>query len=566
MLRFGMLGKRMFQIMMTTMLACILLFGSVSFFTLLETVHETSHSTLETFLMQLVQNSENDYQSLLFLSQQMTAAGPVGMMVNEYLHAADPYEQGATKRSLIKVMSTFAGLQTELVMYYDVTAGTQVFSNLIPEVDFTQYTKHHSLYSNQLLSYNAIHESYNRISAASVVSLVRTADFDDDVQYTIYIENRCDIPEIVEEISEQQNVNYIFLQMNADGVVQYSTNPEVFPTNSTPEYLIDSYGYSNGYAYELSETSFGAQFALLAPKNDFNTRINEWINHSIIALIIIGFIIFMAVSLAYHYIFRGLRIFYNEIDKSICGSLEPSSESTRIDELDTLLKHFDELKANIKQTMAVEARREREQRKLEVEAITYQINPHFLFNTLNSIHWLAAMNKQKTIMRYIASLNTILSYNLGRTDECPTLRSEIEILRIYLEIEQGRHDFYVSISVANGEYLSMETPRLILQPIVENAIGHGIDDNGNLTIKIWPKEDEGIVYITVKDDGCGIKPEALEQLNRDVRSAKGIGFRYVRTMIKTMYGDRASIHIQSEMGKGTCVTLKLPLPGKGTAE
>jgi len=566
MFRTGTLGKKMFLIMMVTMILIVMLFGSVSFYTLLQTVNTSSQAMLETSLVQLERDLENDYQSMLYLSQQMTAQGTVGLVFNEYLNAVDLYELGVIKRRLIRVKSTYAGLNTELVMYYNDETATQVFGNFQPDKDFAQKERLHVLYSNPTLSYYAIHNSYSSITDRPVVSLIRETEFDDEVQYTIYIEQSSSIPETIEEISAAQDIGYIFLQMDASGTVQYSTDTLSFPVGSQPEWLKGSFGSGNGYIFALTEATFGAKFALLAPKSAYNTDIANWMKRSAVVLVLMALIVFASASIAYRYIFTGLLAFSREIDRSIHGSLEPSREITHIKELDQLLRHFDVLKQHIKQMMAAETARERKRRKSEIEALTYQINPHFLFNTLNSIHWLAAMNGQKPIARYISNLNTILSYNLGRTAERPTLRSEINILQLYLEIEQSRHDFNVSLSIEEGEYLGMETPRLILQPIVENAIGHGIDDQGMLSVSIRPIPGEGIVTITVADDGCGIPPDTLRRLNDDDASARGIGLRYVKTMVTAMYGDAASFRIESEIGKGTRVTLTLPLAGEGNGK
>lgn len=556
MFNFGTMGKRVLLIVFAVVFASILLFGGISIFTLLETERNYSRASLETVLSQMMTDMEQDYQFLLHLSQHMSASGPIGIIVSEYLRASDMYEQGVAKRKLAKALSTYAGLDSELVMYVNEQGNEPVFYNFPPEAQRYKEKNDIVIYQNYLLSYHAIHPSYNRYTMRPVISLSRRVEFEDDTSYEIYIEQATRVPRVV---SSAKDVAYVFLQLDTQGTVRYSSDVQRFPIGATPELPVDTFGQYASFYFARSDLVFGASCVLLAPQSAYEHSTRPWLERSLFAVLMVLLMVFAASTLLYRYVFSGLHIFSKEIDKTSHGDLTSTAQKTGIDELDALLQHFDAMKAHIQAIMRETAEQEQAQKRREFELLVYQINPHFLLNTLNSLHWLAAMNHQGTIARYISSLSAILSYSLGRAKERPTLRSELVMLRLYLEIEQCRHNFQVTLDVQEGEYLDLPTPRLLMQPIVENAIGHGMDDGGNLSIAIAPDTQRGQILVVIEDDGCGIPQDTLKNLTGDEPSATGVGLRYVHTMLQTTYGAAATMGIESKLGGGTRVTLALPL-------
>jgi two-component system sensor histidine kinase YesM len=540
------------------MIASLLLSGSISFFSLLETQQNHSRIILETTLYQMSMEIERDYNGLLQLSQNMASSGPVGVIVEEYLHAADMYDKGMAMRKLTRAMSTYSGLNSELVMYFNQEKNAEVFYNFHPVASFFQMKWRQTLYSNYILAYHAIHRSQNRISGKDVVSLERSVGFSDDQELIIYVESCTQIPSIIQTLRATQNLPYVFVQLDDSGAVCYSTDASILAVGDKPMVGNLEFGKYKQYFFAQSGMAFGSSNLLLLPASSFNQGLYLWLMRSGLALLLIALFVLAASYLLYHYVFSSLNAFSREIDKTAKGDLEVSAEHTGIAELDTLLNHFDEMKSQIKTIMADKADRERIRRHEEQERLIYQINPHFLLNTLNSVHWLAAIKNETEISRYITNLSTILSYNLGRSKQQPTLRSELKMLQLYLEIEKSRHDFSSHMDIVEGKYLDMRTPRLILQPIVENSIGHGMDEGGNVRIRTYYDSRQCVVFVTVEDDGCGIPEETLLRLMSPDTKQGGVGLRYVRAMLESVYGDEATLTIESRRGEGTKVTLVLP--------
>lgn len=206
--------------------------------------------------------------------------------------------------------------------------------------------------------------------------------------------------------------------------------------------------------------------------------------------------------------------------------------------------------------------KEREKRQLELDKLYYQINPHFLMNALNSAQWQALMDDSPDIANYLSKLNYILGYTLGKVTQNATIRTELQVLTAYLELQQTRQDFQVWTEIEEGLYLDRSCARLILQPIAENAVCHSINDFGNLWVSAR-ELDGNRVEIVIRDDGTGFDatlmsfkepPEAGTERQKNV----GIGLRYVWLTMDAFYEGKADMQIASRRGEGTTVTIILP--------
>jgi two-component system sensor histidine kinase YesM len=153
--------------------------------------------------------------------------------------------------------------------------------------------------------------------------------------------------------------------------------------------------------------------------------------------------------------------------------------------------------------------------------------------------------------------------------ETSTIGDEIEALKEYLQLQQIRYDFRFDVDIdVDEKSLAIPSPRFLLQPVVENALYHGVSDDGYIYVGAALQEDG--LQITIQDNGAGMSKETIDQLlNEDTddghKAGMGIGMKYVKRIIKANYGDASRLQIRSEPGKGTVVTLRLPLPPARTA-
>jgi two-component system, LytTR family, sensor kinase len=197
----------------------------------------------------------------------------------------------------------------------------------------------------------------------------------------------------------------------------------------------------------------------------------------------------------------------------------------------------------------------------ELRALRAQLNPHFLFNALTTIDYLiqaAPERAHATLLR----LTSLLRGVLRRTrSEFSTLGEEIELVRAYLHIEEARFEERLRVSVAvPEELLRLRVPSLILQPLVENAVKHGIAPNaagGEVTVlarlESPPPDFSPAVIVTIRDTGVGASPRAIER-----GRSRGLGISSVERRLDTHYGKRAALHVSSDPYRGTTVELRLP--------
>jgi two-component system sensor histidine kinase YesM len=241
------------------------------------------------------------------------------------------------------------------------------------------------------------------------------------------------------------------------------------------------------------------------------------------------------------------------------------------DEIGFMASRFNDMIRNIDELFHTNLEKQDRLRLAEIQALQSQINPHFLYNTLDSIKWLAKLNGIKEIEVIVIQLGKLLKNSINNQNEMTTIRESIEIIDSYLTIQNIRYSgrFEVNMDI-DSNVLDCYVPRLIIQPIVENALIHGIAkkvEPGKLDIKV--KQAGTDIVIEVTDDGVGIDDAHLKQIKAelecDKRKVQNIGIHNVNRRIKLCYGDKYGVSIYSEATKGTRVVLTMPISNQQEA-
>lgn len=201
-------------------------------------------------------------------------------------------------------------------------------------------------------------------------------------------------------------------------------------------------------------------------------------------------------------------------------------------------------------------------RKSEFRALNNQINPHFLYNTLESVVWLAEAGEQKSVILMISALSKHFRLSLSGGKEFITVEEELAQINNYLIIEKMRFGDSFSYTIHCDEAIkSAKTPKIMLQPLVENALVHGISstcDDGFLEISAKAVGDQ--VVFAVTDNGCGIKESDLQTiLIRNPKSKSGIGIKNVHQRVRLLYGSDYGVSVFSELDEGTTAQVRLPI-------
>ena len=210
-------------------------------------------------------------------------------------------------------------------------------------------------------------------------------------------------------------------------------------------------------------------------------------------------------------------------------------------------------------------REQKRLRKAELDLLQAQINPHFLYNTLDAIVWSAEAGNQKQVVSMVGSLSDFFRTSLNRGKEIITIREELQHVRSYLEIQQIRYQDILSYEISVPEDIfEYRIPKITLQPLVENALYHGIKNRrGGGKIIVSGENKEDCILLKVIDDGMGMTKERKAEVERGLREATPeessiYGLYNINERIRLTYGGSYGIYLESEFEKGTVVTVRLP--------
>ncbi|WP_046176283.1 cache domain-containing sensor histidine kinase [Domibacillus indicus] len=201
-------------------------------------------------------------------------------------------------------------------------------------------------------------------------------------------------------------------------------------------------------------------------------------------------------------------------------------------------------------------------KETEFKALQAQINPHFLYNTLESVNWLAKANKQTQISKMVESLAYLLRNSINLKEDIVTIRQEVDLVSHYVTIQKFRFeerlDFHIKVE---KEVYECRIPKLTIQPLIENAIHYALEkiiDPCTITIKAYRKQ--GAVFVTVEDNGPGMDAQFLEKLQKgEVKTrGTGIGLKNIDERTKLFFGEKYGLSIHSAPESGTAVTVFLP--------
>lgn len=246
------------------------------------------------------------------------------------------------------------------------------------------------------------------------------------------------------------------------------------------------------------------------------------------------------------------------------GNLDVRMNMKRKDEIGQLGISFNNMISEMKALIDKLIEEERLKKEIELEALHAQINPHFLYNTLNTIKWMAKIQGAKTVSNALTALIKLLRISINLGKDMILLSDEIEYVKNYILIQKLRFNEKINIDyVIAEECLSCCIPKLILQPIVENSIIYGSEEENSkrLNIEIKAYKTEDILVIEVNDNGPGIKPEVLKNIfksEKDVNKFSTVGLNNINQRIKLFFGEAYGIKIVTKENEGTHITISLP--------
>ncbi|MCD7820205.1 MAG: sensor histidine kinase [Lachnospiraceae bacterium] len=233
-------------------------------------------------------------------------------------------------------------------------------------------------------------------------------------------------------------------------------------------------------------------------------------------------------------------------------------------EITSLTNSFNLMSRRIETLVQQNRNEQEEKRRMELRALQSQINPHFLYNTLDSIIWMAESKKNEEVVLMTSAFAKLMRQNIGNDDEQISIGQEMMAIENYLTIQQMRYKdkleyrLDVAADIRNEQII-----KLVLQPLVENAIYHGLkykETKGLLTVKGYRIVDD--IFIEIEDDGAGMDETTLAHIFETHKvnyRSNGVGVYNVQKRLQLYYGTEYGLTYRSEVGKGTCVTVKIPI-------
>lgn len=262
----------------------------------------------------------------------------------------------------------------------------------------------------------------------------------------------------------------------------------------------------------------------------------------------------------------------NALEKFSRGDFAVRLKENRCDEIGKLNRIFNKAIKEINELMQKVTQSEILNKEMEFKTLQSQMNPHFLYNTLDTINWLAFKEKQTEICNLVAAISSLIRASISNKKSIITIEQELDYVKNYIYIQHIRYkDRFDIIYDIDESLLKQAVPKLIIQPIVENAIIHGIENSKNKNLLyISVKCENECIIIIVKDTGIGMTDEKVSELLKEPLNTEGdeqkahtnLGLYAVHKRIQLMYGDLYGLTVQSQAGEGTTVTLHIPFTKK----
>lgn len=381
---------------------------------------------------------------------------------------------------------------------------------------------------------------------------------------------------VLTEICNQINLGkrgYVFIVDN-EGNIVYHPQQQLIYSNLKTELIDEVKKIGSGTfitnkdnekrIYSIQDTTFGWKIVGVAYTNELNVNKNK-IRISFLLWGILSLAIALLISIVLSHRFsQPIKKLQENMKRVERGDFNIRTEVTQENEIGQLGRTFNLMVTQIKELMDQRIKNQEVKRMSELKLLQAQINPHFLYNTLDSIIWMAEGKKHEEVVLMTSALAKLFRASITKNTELVSIRVEIEHITNYLLIQKMRYEENLDYVIDVPDIiLSYKTLKILLQPFVENAIYHGIKNmpnSGMVTITAEEKEDN-IVFI-VADNGIGIPPGKLQKILQSEdnlpNDRKSIGIANVNERIKLYFGIEYGVSISSSPGEGTIVTITLP--------
>ncbi|AIQ34611.1 MULTISPECIES: cache domain-containing sensor histidine kinase [unclassified Paenibacillus] len=341
----------------------------------------------------------------------------------------------------------------------------------------------------------------------------------------------------------------------------FSDQPDgfVLRTDKMPRFIVHTASLYTGW------TIIG-----IAPLQEIVAEAN-----SIRQLIIVSVVLSIVFAITLHYLLtkrltRPIQLLQHKMRLTASGYLEAKVKPVGTDEIADLGQSFNIMVEKIKELLEQSIRKQQQLQKAELRTLQAQINPHFLYNTLDSIIWMAEAGKSDAVIQLVKALSDLFRISLNKGRDWVMIHTELAHAQSYLVIQQMRYRDILEYRVeVDPEILEYPILNMTLQPLIENALYHGIKNKrGKGLIIIGGYMEDSAVILTVKDNGIGISTERLallkQQLEHPLQSEEeeptegGFGLQNVHQRLRLYFGSEYGVLLESIAGTGTTISVRIP--------
>lgn len=363
-------------------------------------------------------------------------------------------------------------------------------------------------------------------------------------------------------LDDKQDVNQFIV--DEEGTVVFSSNPVLVGKNHSDVMAEIKPDNNNYYVVQHVSDVSGWKFNSIVHRDKLLAEINQIRNFAavlLILLIILGFVTAYLVSGSISNPIRRLNRLMRKVEK---GDFDVTAQQDSLDEMGHLSRSFNRMTAEIKELIEQIKLEEKKKRSAELNALQNQINPHFIYNTLSVIKWMAQAQMADNITEAIDDMIKVLSFSTRNTKEFVSIEEELDFIHNYLELLQLRYynvfEFEMDV---DREILQCRTLKFMVQPFVENAVFHGFAGNSHqYYLKIRVQRIGNDIQFMISDNGMGISQKRLSELMQqemsDVQTMNSIGVGNVSRRLKLHYGEKYGVTIHSQEGEGTKVQILIP--------
>ncbi|MFD0674594.1 histidine kinase [Cohnella sp. GCM10027633] len=556
------LRTRIMIILLVCTLIPVLAIGMISYFAISSILENKIERGIEENLEKVRDGLDGTLHNLDYASRQLSLDGRIGEEVQAYLTAETESDRYDIYQEIIRNMTlvNYTNPDLGIMSYYFPRAQDYLFQNV--GVDRTREVLNHPvLASGSGVAFYGPHTTIYKGGTKLVLSVTRKTGYTglDDVPY-VYIETNFDLYRRLLG-SEQYGVPAKSILVDRSGTVAFSEAPDLYPIGSAWKTATERGDY---YVYEQG-SEYGYRAIVAVDKRDFSGEIRSWTTR-FTGLVLLSLLVSFGLGwLIWRTVYGPIAKLSKEIKYVSNNRFTSEIDATRIREFDGLLQEFRLMRTRILELVQEVEQKEKLKRHLEVEKLLYQINPHFMHNTLNSIQLIARMNGQAEIDRLVTLFTRVLHYNLGKEGSIVSIREELRALQDYVDLQRVRYDYNFDVRIEADEDLqTQQIPRFLMQPLVENALYHGLSDTDGI-IEVKAKRDGPAHFLlSVKDNGVGMSEDKIAELLGERRSelrkvGLGIGLGFVNNMVKVHYGDHVTLRIVSAPGEGTEMSWRLPI-------